>query len=488
MSKNNHSAETDHLSVTADRPSKGDLGSGPVGKGDGGDRNIISLSDPNASFSYTTSTIEGLEGLNFTVTVHGARIINPQNGHTTNNIEVDGKGNSVDYKKNNVQNNQLELPIPYNNKLARDRDLGRLTSRIRKDYFDLKNNKARVSIYNGHYIHTVTFDDAGNVQNISEEYIEKTYNRYSKGIPNEKKDRLEEVKRFAILGYKTEPSNILDYNVKIKEYEFIFTLNKLGFIEKFSKKIIKASQYESRQLNAFYKDLNIEQDEKKENLAKLMVVNAYQSYPQNKKFIQDAEKEALMGAADIITNTGEKISKHLGEKYKTIANEIASDLRNFQGKKLRSLSDALKMMEKINRNPNIKIKQADRVVLANAVRHVDTKILSENFQRLGKSFGVLGKVLSVEKLREKAAIGCETGNWKPLMLEVEAMIISGYATGIAISIAISFISSIASFLAIGALPTTLAIIATIMLISYLASLIDDKVVDKINNLLIPEAH
>ncbi|UHD51774.1 colicin-like pore-forming protein (plasmid) [Proteus mirabilis] len=268
----------------------------------------------------------------------------------------------------------------------------------------MKNNKARVSIYNGHYIHTVTFDDAGNVQNISEEYIEKTYNRYSKGIPNEKKDRLEEVKRFAILGYKTEPSNILDYNVKIKEYEFIFTLNKLGFIEKFSKKIIKASQYESRQLNAFYKDLNIEQDEKKENLAKLMVVNAYQSYPQNKKFIQDAEKEALMGAADIITNTGEKISKHLGEKYKTIANEIASDLRNFQGKKLRSLSDALKMMEKINRNPNIKIKQADRVVLANAVRHVDTKILSENFQRLGKSFGVLGKVLSVEKLREKAAM------------------------------------------------------------------------------------
>ena len=104
--------------------------------------------------------------------------------------------------------------------MARDRDLGRLTSRIRKDYFDLKNNKARVSIYNGHYIHTVTFDDAGNVQNISEEYIEKTYNRYSKGIPNEKKDRLEEVKRFAILGYKTEPSNILDYNVKIKAVSY----------------------------------------------------------------------------------------------------------------------------------------------------------------------------------------------------------------------------------------------------------------------------
>ncbi|WP_247717601.1 hypothetical protein [Morganella morganii] len=88
---------------------------------------------------------------------------------------------------------------------------------------------------------------------------------------------------------------------------------------------------------------------------------------------------------------------------------------------------------------------------------------------MGKAFWILDKVLIAEKLREKTAVGFETGNWKPLMLEVEAMVISGYTVGIAISLATSFISSIVSVLAIGALPATLATIAAITLISYLAS-------------------
>lgn len=105
---------------------------------------------------------------------------------------------------------------------------------------------------------------------------------------------------------------------------------------------------------------------------------------------------------------------------------------------------------------------------ANAVRHIDTKALADNFQRLGKAFGVFGNVLTAEKLREKTVVGFETGNWQPLMLELEAMVLSGYATGIAMGVFSSILLTIASVLS---LPAASAIIGAIILTSWAQILI-----------------
>ncbi|MEQ5315551.1 colicin-like pore-forming protein [Providencia vermicola] len=136
------------------------------------------------------------------------------------------------------------------------------------------------------------------------------------------------------------------------------------------------------------------------------------------------------------------------------------------------------------KNPNFKVSKQDRNAIANATKQIHAKTLSDNFYRLGKAFKVLDVGLKIEKVWEKTAEGFETGNWKPLMLEVEAMILSGYTASLALSITFSTISSIASILALGTLPVALASIAAIILISYLSSLIDASLVDKINHELI----
>ncbi|HEI9768296.1 TPA: colicin [Morganella morganii] len=487
MSKNNSADPNDSrgdtmtVTTTPDGSHGWDRGDGGSNGGSGHSGDVNVEKDPNAAFSMTETTLSG-ESVTFTFI--GFKLVDPDTGDVKNNIHVEGKGGS-DTKGKELKNKPGDLParatkhskVPYDNDYTYS------------DLFKYSGNKATLNLWDGSFTYHIDYDENGNVKNISEDKHLKKFG----GYPKDKNSRINQAKNVAERGYKRQSENIREHNITIKEYSYNVILNSLGIVESITKKFNEYNKFsitkkQREMVNEWYKSQGFDTDDKRENFAKKLASDIWKSYPKNKQAVDAAEKEALMGAADIITSAGEKISEHLGDKYKSIANEIAGDLRNFQGKKLRSLSDALKTLEKITGNPNMKISQADRNVLANAVRHIDTKTLADNFQRLGKAFGVFGKVLTAEKIREKTAIGFETGNWQPLMLELEAMVISGYAAGIAVSFATSVISSIASVLAIGALPTTLTIIAAITLISYLASLIDDKVVDKINNLLIPEAH
>ncbi|MBC6504690.1 hypothetical protein GW742_25120, partial [Citrobacter freundii] len=63
-------------------------------------------------------------------------------------------------------------------------------------------------------------------------------------------------------------------------------------------------------------------------------------------------------------------------------------------------------------------------------------------------------------------------------LEVESWVLSGMASAVALGI---FGSIVSTFLVAGSLPATVAMIGGIITISYLASLIDAEVAEKINN-------
>ena len=105
--------------------------------------------------------------------------------------------------------------------------------------------------------------------------------------------------------------------------------------------------------------------------------------------------------------------------------------------------------------------------------------MANKIGNLGKAFKVADLAIKVEKIREKSIEGYNTGNWGPLLLEVESWIIGGVVAGVAISL----FGAVLSFLPISGLAVTVLGVIGIMTISYLSSFIDANRVSNINNII-----
>lgn len=197
------------------------------------------------------------------------------------------------------------------------------------------------------------------------------------------------------------------------------------------------------------------------------------------------EKEALTKASEIIADMGEKVGEHLGEKYKAVAKEIADDIKKFQGKTLRSHEQAMASLKKILDNPGMKINKGDKDAIVNAWKSFKADDTAKKLANLSKAFAVAGLALKIEKVREKSIEGYETGNWAPLMLEVESWVLGGIAASVALGI---FSATLGAFaLSLGA-PAVAVGIVGIIVAGTVAALIDDKAVDFLNNQVIRPAH
>lgn len=196
------------------------------------------------------------------------------------------------------------------------------------------------------------------------------------------------------------------------------------------------------------------------------------------------DKEFLLSASAIVADSAKEIAQHLGKRYQDFANEIASDIKNFQGKRIRTLDDAMKSLEKVLANPNMKVKPTDKEALLNAWRNINANDMASKLSNVGKFFKVADAAMKVEKIREKSLVGYATGDWKPLLLEVESMAISGLAS----SVALGILATTLSLFSLSGLVLTALTFAGIIAISLLSSLIDDKLVDKLNRELIPSAY
>lgn len=192
-------------------------------------------------------------------------------------------------------------------------------------------------------------------------------------------------------------------------------------------------------------------------------------------------KETLIKTSALVADAGEKVGKYLGESYREVARKIADNIRNFQGKKLRSFDDAMASLNKITSNPAMKINKGDKDAIINAWKHINANDMANRLGHLGRAFKAADVAVKFEKVREKSITGYETGDWKPLMLEVESWVLSGMAASIALGMLASLVSThlLASYFI-----TTAVTIIGIMLISYLSSWIDDKLADEINNKVI----
>ncbi|WP_272516855.1 colicin-like pore-forming protein [Providencia sp. PROV209] len=171
----------------------------------------------------------------------------------------------------------------------------------------------------------------------------------------------------------------------------------------------------------------------------------------------------------------------MGDKYKVASDKIINELNDFKGKKIKNSSDTLKILEKTINNPYLKVHKKDLPAISQAIKFIDGKKLSENLYKLGGSFRLADKFFKFEKIKTKVEEGFETGNWRPLVLEIEAMALAGVAS----PIVLAFTSASLSLLLPVTISVTLLSVSAIVLTAVITSYIDADFAAAINKEIIP---
>ncbi|MED8863030.1 pore-forming bacteriocin colicin R [Escherichia coli] len=197
------------------------------------------------------------------------------------------------------------------------------------------------------------------------------------------------------------------------------------------------------------------------------------------------EKAVLTKASEIIISVGDKAGGYLGDKYKVLSREIADNIKNFQGKTIRSYDEAMASVNKLMANPDLKINAADRDAIVNAWKAFDAEDMGNKFAALGKTFKAADYVMKANNVREKSIEGYQTGNWGPLMLEIESWVLSGIASAVALSFFSVAVGSL--FITAGVSVTAVGLMG-IIFAGFIGALIDDDFVDKLNNEIIRPAY
>ncbi|MCQ8845365.1 colicin-like pore-forming protein [Klebsiella sp. KJ_S1] len=197
--------------------------------------------------------------------------------------------------------------------------------------------------------------------------------------------------------------------------------------------------------------------------------------------LNESQASVIDTASGIITDSGKTLSGKLGDKYNTLAKEAADNIKNFQGKKLRSFNDAMASINELANNPKMKLSQADKTVVSNALKQMDLSALADRFKGLEKAFTWGDRLLKAEKIRDGVFTGIETGNWQKLAFEVEAMYLSGVASGVALGITTAMISTVAVALSLPSVAVSALTVVAVIGISILTSYIDAEKAKALNN-------
>jgi len=185
------------------------------------------------------------------------------------------------------------------------------------------------------------------------------------------------------------------------------------------------------------------------------------------------EKAAYTDAVSFVSTANE----HMLQKYGANLSKVAQDMQaEISGKKIRSYAEAMATFEKVSANPRMKLNALDTQAVVDALNALDKATFADNITRLGKAFGVVGKVVQAEAIREKTVSGFQTGDWKPLMLELEAMAV-GTGAGILVATSMAFFFPVFASAAAGVVVVALMMAAT-------AAYFDAAKVDEINNMIL----
>ncbi|HDT5146507.1 TPA: hypothetical protein QHS21_002568 [Klebsiella michiganensis] len=197
--------------------------------------------------------------------------------------------------------------------------------------------------------------------------------------------------------------------------------------------------------------------------------------------LNERQAAVLDTASGIITDAGKTLSGKIGDKYQGLAQGAANDIKNFQGKKLRSFNDAMASINELANNPKMKLSQADKTVVSNALKQMNLSALADRFKGLEKAFTWGDRLLKAEKIRDGVVTGITTGDWQKLAFEVEAMYLSGVAGSVALGIATAMISGIASLVSVPAVAVSALTVVAVIGIAIATSYIDADKAKALNN-------
>lgn len=197
--------------------------------------------------------------------------------------------------------------------------------------------------------------------------------------------------------------------------------------------------------------------------------------------LNERQSSILDTAAGIIFDAGGKLSGKIGDKYKGLAQGIANDIKNFQGQKLQSFSDAMSAVNELANNPKMKLSEADKTVVSNTLKQMDLAKLADSFKGFEKAFTWGDRLLKAEKVRDGISTGITTGNWQKLAFEVEAMYLSGIAGRVALGIVTAFISAAAVALSLTSVAVTALTVVAVIGIAIAVSYIDADKAKTLNN-------
>ncbi|HDC4607772.1 TPA: hypothetical protein O8U52_004690, partial [Enterobacter cloacae] len=125
-------------------------------------------------------------------------------------------------------------------------------------------------------------------------------------------------------------------------------------------------------------------------------------------------------------------------------------------------------------NPRMKLSNADKASVIKALKSFNLNTFASNFKNLGTSFKVADIVMKGQTIIDKTIIGFETGNWSPLMLEIETMAIGSVFSSATIGIVGAIITA---YLAPSSLLASALTIAAVIAFSILASYIDTSLIE-----------
>ncbi|MBZ6572481.1 hypothetical protein GNE01_02365 [Klebsiella sp. JL973] len=193
---------------------------------------------------------------------------------------------------------------------------------------------------------------------------------------------------------------------------------------------------------------------------------------------------AIQTSMTLAAQSAEKISQNAGQKAGEIARNLANTVR---GNKVRNYSDAKKTLDMLLKKPKLSLKQADKNAINQAITADKMKSLAKDFDALGKTFGFLDKGFTAKDLYEKYQTGYVTGNWQPLMLQLESMALSGIAAAYTYSFVTGISLGVAAAVGI-TLSATAAAIAAAIAAAVVASFFDVDFAENLNNQLIPKLY
>ncbi|CAH5764583.1 colicin-like pore-forming protein [Escherichia coli] len=334
---------------------------------------------------------------------------------------------------------------------------------------------------------------AGIMEKINHKTPEEIYEAL--GFNKDEPQRQEKAKQKAKDAWEHLPPNVRSFDVDVAQFHYSVVLDDYGDVLSVTRTAVrpyvgseKAKAGIMEKINhktpeEIYEALGFNTEEpQRQNQAKKAAQDVFNSFSMNRDRIQS---DVLNKAAEVISDMGNKVGDYLGEAYKSLAREISDDIKNFQGKTIRSYDDAMASLNKVLSNPGFKVNRADSDALANAWRSLDAQDMANKLGNISKAFKVADVVMKVEKVREKSIEGYETGNWGPLMLEVESWVLSGIASTVALGIFSATLGAYA--LSLGA-PAVAVGIAGILLAATVGAFINDKFADTLNNAIIKPAH